>query len=166
MVSKMPRRRWTTINWPKVRWQWRSWIIGGGAPGFGGWFVAVGPFRLLFMFRPKPRPDFYDLEAQSKFLAPILTPLRNEIPRVSGKGGIRASWRAALGMAPEEGKPVTTEDYVAAYKATGIEDDSRYVEAGKDDLSHYVKPATMDELKDALSKALSPGEAKKTEKEE
>jgi hypothetical protein len=37
---------------------------------------------------------FYDLELGAKFLYPVLTPLRNMIPRVSGKGGIQAAWRA------------------------------------------------------------------------
>lgn len=36
---------------------------------------------------------FYDLEAGAKFLYPVLTPLRNEIPRVSGRGGIQANWK-------------------------------------------------------------------------
>ena len=33
---------------------------------------------------------YYDLETGAKFVYPLLTPLRNEIPRVSGKGGIQA----------------------------------------------------------------------------
>ena len=37
---------------------------------------------------------FYDLELGAKFLYPVLTPLRNMIPRVSGKGGIQPAWRA------------------------------------------------------------------------
>ena len=37
---------------------------------------------------------FYDLEVGAKLLYPVLTPLRNAIPRVSGKGGIQANWRA------------------------------------------------------------------------
>src|SRR5213076_229072 len=41
---------------------------------------------------------FYDLEAGAKFLYPVLTPLRNEIPRVSGKGGIQANWKAVTGI--------------------------------------------------------------------
>jgi len=32
---------------------------------------------------------YYDLELGAKFLYPVLTPLRNMIPRVSGKGGIQ-----------------------------------------------------------------------------
>jgi len=37
---------------------------------------------------------YYDLETGAKLLYPVLTPLRNSIPRVSGKGGIQAAWRA------------------------------------------------------------------------
>src|SRR4051812_41995635 len=40
----------------------------------------------------------YDLEAPAKLLFPVLTPLRNEIPRTSGKGGIQANWRAVTGI--------------------------------------------------------------------
>src|SRR3974377_2477108 len=71
---------------------------------------------------------FYDLELGAKFLYPVLTPLRNMIPRVSGKGGIQASWRAITGIntsglrfgvssANRGGvMAVTTHDYTAAYK--------------------------------------------------
>src|SRR3954469_12721108 len=77
---------------------------------------------------------FYDLEAGAKFLYPVLTPLRNEIPRVSGKGGIQANWRAVTGInttgiqigvsGGNRGAvmAVSTQDYVAAYKGIGIED--------------------------------------------
>src|SRR5438270_10206585 len=41
---------------------------------------------------------FYDLEAGAKMLYPVLTPLRNEIPRVSGRGGIQANWKAVTGI--------------------------------------------------------------------
>src|ERR1700730_18348657 len=41
---------------------------------------------------------FYDLELGAKFLYPVLTPLRNMVPRVSGKGGIQAAWRAITAM--------------------------------------------------------------------
>jgi hypothetical protein len=40
----------------------------------------------------------YDLELGAKSLYPVLTPLRNAIPRVSGKGGIQAAWRAITGI--------------------------------------------------------------------
>lgn len=77
---------------------------------------------------------FYDLEAGAKMLYPVLTPLRNEIPRVSGKGGIQANWRAVTGINTNGIRigvsggnrggvmAVSTADYAAAYKGIGIED--------------------------------------------
>lgn len=76
---------------------------------------------------------FYDLESGAKFLYPVLTPLRNMIPRVSGRGGIQANWKAVtgvnttnLGIGVDGGKrggvmAVSTADYNAAYKGIGIE---------------------------------------------
>lgn len=77
---------------------------------------------------------FYDLEAGAKMLYPVLTPLRNEIPRVSGKGGIQANWKAVTGINTSGIRigvsggnrggvmAVTTADYAASYKGIGIED--------------------------------------------
>lgn len=77
---------------------------------------------------------FYDLEAGAKFLYPVLTPLRNEIPRVSGRGGIQANWKAVTGINTSGIRigvsggnrgavmAVSTADYAAAYKGIGIED--------------------------------------------
>lgn len=76
---------------------------------------------------------FYDLELGAKFLYPVLTPLRNMIPRVSGKGGIQAAWRAitaintaglrfGVSSANRGGvMAVKTQDYTATYKGIGIE---------------------------------------------
>lgn len=77
----------------------------------------------------------YDLEPAAKLLFPVLTPLRNRIPRVKGNGGTATNWKAITGIntggtAPgvSEGKrggTVTTTklDYVASYKGIGLEDD-------------------------------------------
>jgi hypothetical protein len=77
--------------------------------------------------------NFYDLEEGAKLLYPVLTPLRNEIPRVSGRGGIQANWRAitAINVGAQragvsEGNRggmmnVSTQDYVAAYRGIGLE---------------------------------------------
>lgn len=77
---------------------------------------------------------YYDLEAGAKLLYPVITPLRNLTPRVSGRGGIQANWRAVTGInttnldvgvtAGNRGAimNVTTEDYTASYKGIGIED--------------------------------------------
>lgn len=35
----------------------------------------------------------YDLQAPAKNLYPVITPLRNSIPRVPGKGGVATNWR-------------------------------------------------------------------------
>ena len=76
---------------------------------------------------------FYDLQLGAKFLYPVLTPLRNMIPRVSGKGGIQAAWRAitainttglrfGVSSANRGGVlAVTTRDYTANYKGIGVE---------------------------------------------
>jgi hypothetical protein len=76
---------------------------------------------------------FYDLELGAKFLYPVLTPLRNMIPRVSGKGGVQAAWRAITAInttglrfgvsAANRGgvMAVTTKDYTANYKGIGVE---------------------------------------------
>jgi len=76
----------------------------------------------------------YDLEAPSKKLYPVITPLRNLIPRVSGKGGIQANWRAVTGVNTGKSSPYvsqgnrggviasTTQDYTASYKGLGLED--------------------------------------------
>lgn len=77
--------------------------------------------------------NFYDLENGAKILVPVLTPLRNAIPRVSGRGGTQANWRAVtainasgLRIGVSEGArggvaAVQTADYIATYKGIGIE---------------------------------------------
>jgi hypothetical protein len=76
----------------------------------------------------------YDLEAGAKLLYPVITPLRNRIPRTSGKGGIQANWRAitgvntgnlSVGVGGGNRSGVmssTTKDYIAAYRTIGLED--------------------------------------------
>lgn len=76
----------------------------------------------------------YDLEGPAKKLYPVITPLRNSIPRVSGKGGIQANWRGITGINTNnmsigvgEGNrsgvtSTSTKDYTAAYKTLGVED--------------------------------------------
>jgi hypothetical protein len=66
-------------------------------------------------------------------LYPVLCPLRNAIPRVSGKGGIQANWRAVTGVnvnnkswgISEGSRGIITTDtvaeYTAAYKGGGSE---------------------------------------------
>jgi len=77
---------------------------------------------------------WYDLEPAAKVLVPIITPLRNEIPRVGGEGGTATNWKAITGInvnllsaGVSEGNRnasvVTTEqNFTAAYKGLGLED--------------------------------------------
>lgn len=92
----------------------------------------------------------YDLEAPSKKLYPVITPLRNEIPRVSGKGGIQANWRAVTGVNTTNQSPYvsggnrggvitsSTQDLNAAYKGLGLEDtvtfEADYASEGFEDI--------------------------------
>src|SRR5487761_65213 len=76
---------------------------------------------------------FYDLEPGAKMLVPVLTPLRNDVPRVTGKGGIQANWKAITGLNTASVRAgispgnrggviaVTTQDYNAVYKGIGLE---------------------------------------------
>ena len=93
---------------------------------------------------------FYDLEPGAKLIYPVLTPLRNRIPRVSGKGGIQANWRAITAIntsglrfgvsASNRGGvlAVATHDYSASYKGIGVETsvdfEAQYAGQGFDDL--------------------------------
>ena len=82
--------------------------------------------------------NYYNLEEGAKKLYPVITPLRNLIPRVKTSGGIQANWRAItgintanLGAGVSFGNraPVmssTTQDYTAAFKAYGFEDNVQF----------------------------------------
>jgi hypothetical protein len=75
----------------------------------------------------------YDLEAPAKLLYPVLTPLRNKIPRVGGGRGIQANWRAitaintsnisaGLGQGNRGGvMDQTIKEYFAAYRGIGLD---------------------------------------------
>lgn len=76
----------------------------------------------------------YDLEAPAKLLFPVITPLRNDIPRVGGGVGTAVNWRAITGINTtniEAGVSLgnrgaviahTTSDNTAAYRGIGLED--------------------------------------------
>jgi len=92
----------------------------------------------------------YDLEGPAKKLYPVITPLRIMIPRVSGKGGIQANWRAVTGIntnglsagvgGGNRGGVIatTTANYTAAYQGLGLEDyatfEADYAAEGFDDV--------------------------------
>jgi hypothetical protein len=105
---------------------------------------------------------FYDLELGAKFLYPVLTPLRNMIPRVSGKGGIQASWRAitaintsglrfGVSSANRGGVlAVATQDYSATYKGIGVETsvdfEAQYAGQGFDDIRAVAAKTGLEAL--------------------
>lgn len=105
---------------------------------------------------------FYDLELGAKFLYPVLTPLRNSIPRVSGKGGIQANWRAVTAInttgirigvsGGNRGAvmAVQTKDYTAAYKGIGIESnvdfEAQYAGQGFDDIRAIAAKSGLEAL--------------------
>lgn len=75
----------------------------------------------------------YDLEAPAKLLYPVLTPLRNKIPRVGGGRGIQANWRAITAINPSRvsaglgqgnrGGVIdqTVKEYLAAFRGIGLD---------------------------------------------
>ncbi len=105
---------------------------------------------------------FYDLELGAKFLYPVLTPLRNMIPRVSGKGGLAANWRAITAIntqglrfgvsAANRGGvlAVATQDYSAAYKGIGVETsvdfEAQYAGQGFDDIRGIAGQTGLESL--------------------
>ncbi|MDA8230352.1 MAG: hypothetical protein M0006_03345 [Magnetospirillum sp.] len=101
---------------------------------------------------------YYDLEPGAKKLYPVLTPLRNAIPRATGGKGIQANWRAITGvntnnldMGVSHGNrggviATSTQDYYAAFAGLGLEDfvnfEADYAAEGFDD----VKALAMEGL--------------------
>lgn len=77
---------------------------------------------------------YYDLQDGALALYPVITPLRNKIPRVGAGRGIQANWKAvtgininALAVGVSEGNrggvvATSTADYMAAYRGLGLED--------------------------------------------
>lgn len=104
----------------------------------------------------------YDLEAPAKTLYPVLTPLRNEIPRVGGGMGIQANWKAVtkinannIGIGVAEGArgqvlATTVADYNAAYKGIGLEDnvtfEAQYAGKGFEDVKARGVLGTLQSL--------------------
>lgn len=75
----------------------------------------------------------YSLESPAKMLYPVLTPLRNDIPRIVGGSGIQANWKAVTGIntgnagfgISEGNRGVvmaqTTADYFAKFQPCGLD---------------------------------------------
>ena len=105
---------------------------------------------------------FFDLEPGAKMLVPVLTPLRNDVPRVTGKGGIQANWKAITGLNTASVRAgispgnrggviaVTTQDYNAVYKGIGLEAnvdfEAVYAGQGFDDLRALAAQTLLESL--------------------
>lgn len=101
----------------------------------------------------------YDLEPGAKILYPVLTPLRNEIPRVKGRGGTQANWKAITGInttgvriGVSQGNrggviATTVADYSASYKGIGLEGsatfEADYAAEGFDDIKATAVQGTL-----------------------
>jgi hypothetical protein len=101
----------------------------------------------------------YDLEAPAKTITPVLTPIRNETPRVVGGRGIQANWRAITGINTagaragvsqgNRGAAIehTTSDHLAAFKGFGLEDfvtfEADYAAEGFDDVKARAAEGTL-----------------------
>jgi hypothetical protein len=91
----------------------------------------------------------YDLQAGAKKLFPVITPLRNMLPRIAGAGGTATNWKSITGInvgntgagvsEGNRGAATTTTviNQVAAYKGIGLEDyvtfEADYAATGFDD---------------------------------
>jgi hypothetical protein len=75
----------------------------------------------------------YDLQAPAKDLFPVITPLRNRIPRVLGNGGTATHWKSIYGITASPGlwvpegqragrQNTVAIDVAASYKTIGVED--------------------------------------------
>lgn len=92
----------------------------------------------------------YDLQRPALSLFPVLTPLRNMIPRVQGNGGTATNWKeitgintASVGVGVSEGNrggivTTTVANRVASYAGIGLEDyvtfEADYAAAGFQDV--------------------------------
>ncbi len=99
----------------------------------GGLAKAAPPSTFMQSSSPTTGLTNYDLEAAAKNLYPVLSPLRNIIPRVSGNGGTGPNFKTVTGIdttnmfgGVSEGAragvmSVSHADVYTAYKAIGLE---------------------------------------------
>jgi len=101
----------------------------------------------------------YNLEAPSKKLIPVLTPLRNMLPRVSGGYGVQANWKAVTNInagnvraGVAEGKRGGAINHIlaernAAFKSLGLENyitfEAEYAAKNFEDILALAVQSTM-----------------------
>lgn len=76
----------------------------------------------------------YNLESVVHTLQPVITPLRNMLPRTKGKGGASANWKQITSLATNDGSPFTafgTKANVVTY--TAIDRSATYKNIAKGD---------------------------------
>jgi hypothetical protein len=117
--------------------------------------------------------NWYDLEPAAKLLYPVITPLRNMIPRVSGDGGNAVNWKAITGVDTTQQSPgvsegnrgaviTTTEaDYTAPYRGLGQEDyetfEAEYGSKNFDNLRALMTEGLLNSLMIAEEKVILGG---------
>jgi hypothetical protein len=115
----------------------------------------------------------YDLQPVALNLYPVLTPLRNRIPRVSGDGGTATNWKAVTGInttnisiGVSEGQrggvqTQTTVDKTAAYRGIGLEDsvtfEADYAGTGFDDIKAKAAVRLLQSVMVAEERLLTGG---------
>ena len=114
-----------------------------------------------------------DLQPIARELYPVITPLRNMLPRVGGEGGLGPNWRAvtainAANVDPGVGEGQRNADvdptvisYFANYKSLGFDgtvtDEAQYASEGFDDARARSMETTLRSLMVAEEKVLLGG---------
>ncbi len=117
----------------------------------------------------------YMLEAPAKTLYPVITPLRNQLPRVGGGTGIQANWRAVtkinannmFGGVSEGNRggvlSTTTKEYLAAFRTLGMEDwvsfEADLAAQGFDDVKARAVQGSLQSLMEYEEKVILGGNA-------
>lgn len=104
----------------------------------------------------------YDLQPAAKTLYPVLTPLRNKIPRVAANGGTATNWKQITAVNTANLRPGVSEgnrggiitdavaDKTAAYKGLGLENyvtfEGDYAAQGFDDARARASQSLLNSL--------------------
>jgi hypothetical protein len=104
----------------------------------------------------------YDLQPAAKTLYPVLTPLRNAIPRVGGAGGTATNWKQITAINTANLRPGVSEgnrggviadavaDKTAAYRGLGLENfvsyEADYAAQGFDDARARASQSLLNSL--------------------
>ncbi|STZ77351.1 hypothetical protein [Bergeriella denitrificans] len=103
--------------------------------------------------------QMYDLSAPSQKLYPVLTPLRNRIPRVGGGRAVQANWKAITGINTKNQRAGVSEgqrggviehetvERMAAYRSFGLENnvtfEADYAARGFEDVKALAVTQTL-----------------------